>query len=79
MIIVRLRCLYLEVHETINSLNPAVKTDIFKLSDLKKPTQKNLLNHNVIRPNQIRYGETSLRVNLPTHIKSATNLLPLNV
>ena len=79
MIIVRLRYLYLEIHKTVNSLNPAVKTDIFKLSDSKKPAQKILLNLNVIRPNQVRYGETSLRVNLPTHIKSATNLVPLNV
>ena len=58
-------------------------TDIFKLSDSKKPARKqNVLNLNVTRPNQVRYGERSLRNlgrkiwnNLPAHIKLAPNLL----
>ena len=38
-------CLCLEICKTISRLNPAFMTDIFKLSDLKKPAQKqNALN-----------------------------------
>ena len=58
-------------------------TGIFKLSDSKQPVRKqNVLNLNVTRPNQVRYGERSLRVlspkiwnNLPANVKSAPNLL----
>ena len=83
MTIARLRCLCLEIYKTVNRLNPAFMTDIFKLSDSKKPARKqNALNLNVAGPNQVRYGERSLRVvgpkiwnNLPAHIKSALNLL----
>ena len=81
--IIRLRCLCLEIYKTINCLNPAFMTEIFKLSDSKKPVRKeNLLNLKVTRPNQVRYGERSLRVlgpkiwnNLSAHVKSAPNLL----
>ena len=83
MTIVRLRCLCLEIYKTINRLNPSLMTEIFKLSDSKKPARKqNVLNLNVTRPSQVRYGGRSLRVlgpkilnNLPTHVKSAPNLL----
>ena len=83
MAIVRLRCLCLEMYKTINCPNPAFMTDIFKLSDSKKLARKqNVLNLNVTRPNQVRFGERSLRVlgpkiwnNLPAHVKSASNLL----
>ena len=83
MTIVRLHCLFLEICKTINRLNPAFMTEIFKLSDSKKPVRKqNVLNLNVTRPNQVRYDERSLRVlgpkiwnNLPAHVKSAPNLL----
>ena len=37
MTILRLCCLYIEMYKTINRLNPAFMTDIFKLSDPKKP------------------------------------------
>ena len=40
MTAVRLRCLYLEIYKTINRLNPAFMTEMFKLSDSKKPAQK---------------------------------------
>ena len=83
MAILRLRCLRLEMYKTINRPNPAFMTDIFKLSDSKKLARKqNVLNLNVTRPNQVRFGERSLRVlgpkiwnNLPAHVKSASNLL----
>ena len=72
MKIVRLYCLCLETYKTINSLI----TDIFKLSNSKKSKQ-NALNLNVTRPNQVKYGDRSLRVlspkiwnNLSSHIKS---------
>ena len=35
--IVRLRCLCLEIYKAINCLNLPFMTDIFKLSDSKKP------------------------------------------
>ena len=55
MTIVRLRCLCLEIYKTINRLNPALMTEIFKLSDSKKPVRKqNVLNLNVTRPSQVR-------------------------
>ena len=51
MAIVTLCCLCLEIYKTINRLNPASMTDIFKLSDSKKPVRKqNVLNLNVTRP-----------------------------
>ena len=63
MAVVRLSYLCLEIHKTINRLNPVFMTDIFKLSDSKKPTRKqSLLDLNVTRPNQVRYGERILRV-----------------
>ena len=50
------------MHET-GKVNPAFMTDIFKLSDSKKPVQKqNVLNLNVTRPSHVRHGERSLRV-----------------
>ena len=83
MTIVILRSLCLEIYKTINRLNPAYMTEIFKLSDSKKPVRKqNVLNLNVTRPSQVRYGERSLRLscpkiwnNLPAHVKSASDLL----
>ena len=83
MTIVRLHCLYFEIYKAINRLNPAFMTDIFKLSDSKKPVRKqNVLNLNVTRPSEVMYNERSLRVsgskirnNLPAHIKSAPNFL----
>ena len=84
MTIVRLRCLCLEIYKTINCLNPSFMTEIFKLSHSEKPVRKqNLLNLKVTRPNQVRYGERSLRIlgpkiwnNLPAaHVKSAPNFL----
>ena len=63
MAIIRLRCLCLEIYKAINCLNSAFMTDVFKLSDSKKPARKqNFLNINVIRPNQVKYGERSSRV-----------------
>ena len=63
MTIIRLRCLCLEIYKAINCLNSAFMTDVFKLSDSKKPARKqNFLNINVIRPNQVKYGERSSRV-----------------
>ena len=62
MTIVRLRCLFLEIYKTINRLNPAFMTKIFKLSNSKTPVRKqNVLNLNVPRPSQVRYGERSLK------------------
>ena len=50
--IVRLPCLCLQIYKTINRLDPAFMIDIFKLSDSKKPAEKqNALNLNVTRPN----------------------------
>ena len=57
-------------------------TEIFKLSDSKKPVRKqNVLNLKVTRSNQMRYGERSLRVlgpkisnNLPAHITSGNTI-----
>ena len=76
--IVRLRCLCLKIHKTINRLNPAFMTDIFKLSDSNKSARKQGVN--VTMPNEVRYG--SLRVlgpkiwnNLTVYIKLALNLL----
>ena len=40
MTVVRLRCLCLEIYKIINRLNPAFMTEIFKLSDSKKPVRK---------------------------------------
>ena len=37
VVMVKLRCLCLEIYKTKNRLNPAFVTDIFKLSDSKKP------------------------------------------
>ena len=60
MTIVRLHCLFLEICKTINRLNPAFMTEIFKLSDSKKPVRKqNVLNLKLTRPSQVRYGERS--------------------
>ena len=80
--IVRLHCLCLEIYKTINRLNPAFMTDLFKLSDSKKSVRKqNVLNLNVTRPSQVRYGQRCLRAglkiwnNLPCHVKSTPNLL----
>ena len=70
--IVRLRWLCLEIYKTINPLNPDFMTEIFKLSDSKKPVQKqNVLNLKVTRPRQVRYAENYL----PAYVKSAPNLL----
>ena len=50
MTVVRLRCLCIEIYKTINRLNPAFMTEIFKLSDSKKPVRKqNALNLNVTK------------------------------
>ena len=63
MTIARLRCLSSEIYKTINLLNPAFLTETFKLSRSKKPVRKqSVLNLNVTRPSQMRYGERSLRV-----------------
>ena len=63
MTIARLRCLSSEIYKTINLLNPAFMTETFKLSRSKKPVRKqSVLNLNVTRPSQVRYGERSLRV-----------------
>ena len=83
MTIERLRGLCLEIYKTMNRLHPASMADIFKLSYSNKPVRKqNILNLNVTRPSQVRYGERSLRVlgqkiwnNLPAHVKSVPNLL----
>ena len=87
MAILRLRCLRLEMYKTINRPNPAFVTDIFKLSDSKKLARKqNVLNLNVTRPNQVRFGERSLRVlgpkiwnNLPAHVSQPLIFSPLSV
>ena len=63
MTIARLRCLSSEIYKTINLLNPAFMAETFKLSRSKKPVRKqSVLNLNVTRPSQVRYGERSLRV-----------------
>ena len=55
MTVVRLRCLCLEIYKTINRLNPAFMTEIFKLSDSKKPVRKqNALNLNVTKSGTVR-------------------------
>ena len=57
-----LLCLCLEIYKTMNRLNPAFTTEIFGLSDSKKSVRKqNILNLNVTWPNQVNYGERSLR------------------
>ena len=81
--IVRLCCLRLEIYKTKICLNAVFMTDIFKLSDSKKPVRKqNVLNLNVTRRSQVRYRERSFRVlgpniynNLPVHVKSTPDLL----
>ena len=63
MTIARLRCLSSEIYKTLNRLNPASMTETFKLSHSKKPVRKqSVLNLNLTRPSQVRYGERSLRV-----------------
>ena len=63
MTIIRFLCLCLEIYKAINCLNSAFMTDIFKLSNSKKPARKqNFLNINVARPNQVKYGERGSRV-----------------
>ena len=59
-------------------------TNIFKLSFSKKSKQ-NALNLNVTRPNQVKYGDRSLRVlspkiwnNLPSHINSTVRKVKSN-
>ena len=63
MTIARLHFLCLKISETINRLNPALMTDMFKLSDSKNSARKqNILNLNVTRANQGWYVERSLKV-----------------
>ena len=63
MTIARLYFLCLKISETINRLNPALMTDMFKLSDSKNSARKqNILNLNVTRANQGWYVERGLKV-----------------
>ena len=57
--LLRLLCLCLEIYKTINCRNPAFMTDIFSLSDSKKPVRKqNVLNLNPLGANFTKWSNT---------------------
>ena len=82
MTIQRLRTLCLEICKTLRQLNPCFMSNIFEVKSSDRPvrSQQNL-NLKVVRANQVKFGEKSLRVlgpkiwnRLPLHIKYGENL-----
>lgn len=82
MIIQRLRTLCLELFKTLNHLNPSLISNIFEFKTSGRPnrSQQNL-NLKVVRPNQVKFVEQSLRIlgpkiwsNLPSSVKNAENM-----
>ena len=83
MAIQRLRTLFcFENFKTLHQLNPFFMSNIFEIKSSDRPvhSQQNL-NLKVVRANQVKFSEKSLRVfeprirnRLPTHIKNAENL-----
>ena len=82
MKIQRLRTLCLEIFKTLHQLNPCFMSNIFKAKTNDRPIRsRQYLNLKVVRANQVKFVEKSLRVLgpkiwniLPPHIKNAENL-----
>ena len=82
MTIQRLRTLCLQIFKTLHQLNPCFISNIFEFKSSNRPvrSQQNL-NLKVVRANQSKSGEKSLRVlrpkiwdRLPPHVKNAESL-----
>lgn len=79
----RLRFLGIEIFKTINGLNPSYMKEIFQIKFSNRSVRKQQeLNMKVNNPNQVLFGERSLKTlgpkiwnALPHHIKSAENFL----
>ena len=77
-----IKVLCVEIYKTLNKLNPSFMMDIFKLRTTNRPVREQYqLNLEISNPNQVRFGEKSLRNfgpkiwnTLPYHIKSSENL-----
>ena len=86
MTIQRLRILCLEIFRTLLQLNPCFISNIFEVKSSDRPiSSQQYLKLKVVRANQLKFGERSLRVlgpkiwnRLPPHIKNAEKLLLLN-
>ena len=82
MTIQRLRTLCLEIFKTLHQLNPCFISNIFEVKSTDRPIRsQQYLNLKVVRANQVKFGEKSLRIlgpkiwnRLPPHIKNAENL-----
>ena len=78
----RLCFLCVEIHKTINNLNPSFMKQIFELRETNRNVrEKYRLNSNIPNYNQVTFGKKSLRIfgpkiwnSLPYHIKSSKNL-----
>ena len=78
----RLRVFCVELHKTINKLNPSFMREIFKLRSNNRPVRgKHQMNMIIPEFNQVSYGKKSLRTfdlklwkSLPYHMKSSENL-----
>ena len=78
----RLRVLCIEIYKTLNDLNPSFMKDIFIQNNdcrHRRENQVNNIAHN--RPNQVKFGERSLKTLgpkiwncLPSNLKNAENL-----
>ena len=77
----RLRCLCIEIYKTLNDLNPSFMKEIFEKRDENRVTRdRNKLNLNIHRRNQVTLGAKSLKFygpkiwnTLPVNIKTAEN------
>ena len=79
----RLRNLCVEIHKTINKLNPEFMNNIFKVKENKRLVREQYkLNLETPEWNQVTFGAKSLKVygskvwnSLPFHIKTSENLI----
>ena len=77
----RLRVFCIELHKTVNKLNPSFMRDIFKLRSNNRPARgKHKMNMIIPEFNQGSFGKKSLRTfdlklwkSLPYHMKSSEN------
>ena len=78
----RLRSLCIEIHKSINNINPMYMNKVFKLRETSRAVCSNYkLNLDVPTINQVSFGDKSLRYygpkiwnSLPFGIKSSENL-----
>ena len=75
----RLKTLCVEIHKTLNDLNPSFVNNIFKLKiNAREVRDKYKLNLDILKWNQTTFGYKSLKAlgpkiwnNLPYHVKSS--------